>query len=213
MKKYNLISLAFVSLAILTTGCEATSSQEETTDTTNVQASVEDSLAKAELEKEKLAMQAKAQAEADRLEAIKQAKENARQDSIRLEAIRQDSIKLENQKRVLPMNFFGSDLERKLSELGFEADPNANTNDAQLCVTRFLFGRKMTVVGNNDSGTKLYEIIFSDQDEKNRFVQEIQALGLETNGTVYFEDNNKASQYFRGDADRIIYGPPDNPAP
>lgn len=139
--------------------------------------------------------------------------EEARLEALRLEeerimAARRDSVRTEQQMKLIPFKLLGSDLEKSLSSLGFEKDYEADPGNVSLCMSRTLYGRKITITGNAYPGSKLYEIVFSDNAEKDEFVNEIKQMGFQQLEDVYFDNSPKSNDFFRVESDKIIFGGP-----
>ena len=210
MKKYILISLAALSMGTFATGCSG--DNQDTANKDEKEKTVAEPVNKDSIEKAEIAAREAREAalqEAEKMESLRIEEQRALQ--ARLDSIRQDSINTEEKMRLIPYKFLSSDIEKSLSPFGFEEDAEANTENAQVCLSRTLFGRKITVVGNSSPGTKLYSIIFSDGNEKEALVNEIRAMGdigWENAGNVYFDNTGRSNDYFRIDEDRITYGAP-----
>lgn len=179
MKKYLFLPLTGFLFATLAAGCSIGSGDESAAD--KDRASQPDSV---ELQKIKL------------LEAA------------RLDSIRQDSLRIEQQMCLVPFKFLGSDIRKSLTSIGFEDDYEANTEKDDLCLSRALFGRVITVRGNSYPGSKMYEIFFSDSNEKDAFIEEIKKMGFEQNGDIFYDNTSKSNDYFRIEPDRIVFGGP-----
>lgn len=133
----------------------------------------------------------------------------------RRDSLRTDSINRENRMMLTPYKFFTSDVERALRSIGFDTDYDAADSSGDpaaghvaVSLARHFNNRRINVSGAIYDDIKAFDIIISDPDERRAFIRQLDEMGLQKRGNLYFENSSRGSYSFRIDSIKIVFTSP-----